>query len=70
MSDGTAASRMAQVMADKVVECGSCTRDDLRRAGFSAAQIDRHADAAREQATRLLGSRGLSEMWVGDHVAA
>lgn len=70
MSNGTAASRMAQVMADKVVECGSCTRDDLRRAGFSAAQIDRHADAAREQASRLLGSRGLSEMWVGDHVAA
>ena len=62
------ASSIAEVLAHKVIERGSCTRDDLRRAGFTDRQIDASVEEARHLATRILGCRGLSEMWVGDHV--
>jgi hypothetical protein len=69
MPDGSAA-RIAEVMAAMVINGGSCTRDDLLRAGFTDRQIDGNVQEARRMATRILGSRGLSEMWVGDHVGA
>lgn len=62
------ASSIAEVLAHKVIECGGCTRDDLLRAGFTDRQIDASVEEARQLATRILGSRGLSEMWVGNHV--
>lgn len=66
----TAAARMAEIMADKVVERESCSRDDLRQAGFTDREIDASVEEARLLATLILARRGLSEMWVGDHVAA
>ena len=43
----TTARRMAAVMVARTIAAGACTEDDLRRAGFSRADLARHADAAR-----------------------
>ena len=41
------ARRMATVMVARTTSAGACTEDDLRRAGFSHADLTRYADAAR-----------------------
>lgn len=41
------AARMAQVMKAREAATGACTEHDLKRAGFTPAQIATHADAAR-----------------------
>jgi hypothetical protein len=48
------ARRMATVMVARTTAAGACTEDDLRRAGFSRADLARHADAARALASRDL----------------
>lgn len=39
--------RMARVMMDRLTLADACTRDDLRAAGFTDAQIDHNAEQAR-----------------------
>jgi hypothetical protein len=41
------AARMAGVMAARAFGAGACTEADLRAAGFTDAEIARHADEAR-----------------------
>lgn len=39
--------QMADVIRERTSASGSCTEDDLRTAGFTAAEIAAHADDAR-----------------------
>lgn len=43
-------NRMADVMANRAASAGSCTEEDLAKAGFTRAEMDRHGDAARAKA--------------------
>jgi hypothetical protein len=47
------ATRMASAIAQAVDRTGSATEADIKRAGFTAAQIQVHGDEARAQAARL-----------------
>jgi len=44
---------MARVMAERQASTGACTEDDLKAAGFAAAEILAYADDAREIARTL-----------------
>lgn len=45
---------MARVMAERRASAGACTEDDLKAAGFTAAEIVSYADDARQMARTLL----------------
>lgn len=48
---------IAAVMADRTAGNGACTESDLIAAGFTPADIARHADAARTLATAEMRKR-------------
>ncbi|MBI1243787.1 MAG: hypothetical protein GC202_02185 [Alphaproteobacteria bacterium] len=57
----TMASRRADMVAALVrlrQETGSASEDDLKRAGFSAAEIDALGDEARTEAAALIRKAG------------
>lgn len=53
-TSGTLVERMAYAMREQVRIQGSCTREDLRRLGFSDEAIAKHADQARAIAGEVL----------------
>lgn len=53
-------SRMATTMILCVSAAGACTEDDLRAAGFSAAEILAFADRARSEARRYTAERTIA----------
>lgn len=57
------AQAMAAVMAERAATGGGCTQADLQARGFTRAEIETHADAARAIAraltTRRLTTRAL-----------
>ncbi len=63
-AQGHAASRsplvreMAQFIADQTLREGACTREDLKRRGYSDRVLDRNLDQAREEARNLATRRG------------
>ena len=55
----TARRQMASVMAADALASGACAVDDLARAGFSDAEIARHARKASSLAGAAMRRRGL-----------
>lgn len=49
--------KMARVMVDRAAASGACSEDDLAAAGFTAAEMQRHGQAARGIAARLMADR-------------
>src|SRR6185437_5574062 len=52
-TDGMRVARMARAMLLRVTASGACSEADLFCAGFTAAEIARHGDAARSLAQDL-----------------
>lgn len=58
-------AEMARFMVDRRVANDNCTVEDLKREGFTEAEIAEFADRARERARRLARERhGREDLWL------
>jgi hypothetical protein len=59
--------KMARVMVDRVAASGACSSDDLAAACFTAEEIQRHGDAAKRIAARLMADRNAARLRAPRH---
>ncbi len=61
-SEAELIGKMARVMVDRAAAMGACSTDDLAAASFTPEEMQRHGEAAKRIAARLMADRNAARL--------